>query len=469
MRRVGNRTLAAREAGVPKATFLRWTRAIPGSPKGGGFNPIHAHKHPERSAWAEERRADVRPGREPIAVTQPMRRALDEAEPVDAGPPEPEPRAIDWEESGDTASVSFSSDKLVKTEAEALAFAEVDTSVWYVKSWKCGGWSTPVKLRRGQDANGRWRADLGHVKQNWRVSLELARILPKPHQEALDAIYERIRQHSPSVPAIHRARPKTPHLLEVDLFDVHFGKLAWRAETGEDYDLKIAERIYRDAVEDLCSYAAGFEIDQIVLPVGQDLLHIDNLNNTTTAGTPQDVDGRLAKIVEVAEMSVIWAAEYLAKIAPLKVIWLPGNHDRLSSYMLVRTLAAWFRNSPGVEVDASPNVRKYHHYGVNLIGYTHGDRERPASLPLIMATEQPKAWSESLYREFHIGHRHISKRVQSTAVDTHDGVAVRTLQSLSGRDAWHHASGYVGGRRAAEAFLMARDKVMTANFQVSLR
>jgi len=116
-------------------------------------------------------------------------------------------------------------------------------------------------------------------------------------------------------------------------------------------------------------------------------------------------------------------------------------------------LSSWYRNSNRVKVDNSPSPRKYYRYGTNLIGYTHGNDERTDSLPLIMATEQPKNWSETKFHEFHTGHLHKRKETKFIAGDTYNGVMVRILSSLCSADAWHHSKGFVGNIKAAEAYL----------------
>ena len=92
-----------------------------------------------------------------------------------------------------------------------------------------------------------------------------------------------------------------------------------------------------------------------------------------------------------------------------------------------------------------------------LIGLTHGNQEKHSSLPVIMATERPHDWAASTVREWHVGHLHKARRVDYVGLDTHDGVPVRTLRSLSAVDAWHFRKGYVGTERAAEAYLYSRD------------
>lgn len=255
---------------------------------------------------------------------------------------------------------------------------------------------------------------------------------------------------TPSPLFIH---PADGHLVVMDLVDVHFGKLAWAAETGQNYDLKIAETVYRDAVIEILSRADAYSVDEFLMPIGSDFLHVDNLTNSTTAGTPQDVDGRLAKILEVALASVVWAIELMASRAPVWVSYVPGNHDRLMSLCLAMMVRERFHGADYVHVDCSPCPRKYHRYGKILLGLTHGNEEKHSELPVIMATERPQDWAETSIREWHVGHYHKPKRVSHLALDTYGGIPVRTLNSLSAVDAWHYRKGYVGTVRAAEAYL----------------
>lgn len=91
--------------------------------------------------------------------------------------------------------------------------------------------------------------------------------------------------------------------------------------------------------------------------------------------------------------------------------------------------------------------------GGNLIGYTHGNEEKIADLPGIMATERPQDWGETVCREWHIGHRHRAKQTVTTPVEGKQGVRVREINSLSGDDAWHTMRGYVGEPKGAEGFV----------------
>lgn len=280
--------------------------------------------------------------------------------------------------------------------------------------------------------------------------------------EAAESIVRRAEKSAP--PPVKRVAWKASKILcEISLFDHHFGKLAWGAETGHDYDLAIAEALYENAVKDLLDKVKIYRPEEFLFTVGQDLLHVDNVQYQTTQGTPQDCDGRLSKIIETAERATARAIRTLAARGKVRVMWVKGNHDSLMSQMLCRIMAAEFRKDDRVTVDVSPTSRKYVRYGASLLGYTHGNECPIKELPLIMARERPKDWAVCRTREWHTGHLHQQMLIEKM------GIKVRILPSLAGTDAWHCDRGYIGNDRAAEAYLYDHSEGYFASFQVQAR
>jgi len=347
----------------------------------------------------------------------------------------------------------------VRTVKDALAFAEIDEAVWEVDRSVVNKWDMGYKNNDGE-------AD---TRGLWQVKVWLKRRARQGLTDALDAIHARADKHSPRY-KWHGVCPTGNHLYMVSVYDMHFGKLAWQQETGNNYDLAIAESLYENAIDDLLSYASGLPVDRICFPVGQDFLHVDNITLTTQKGTPQgaDTEGRYAKIVETAFMALVRAIERMASIAPVDVVLVQGNHDPTVSYHLCRELAAWFRKDGRVKVDYDFNGRKYYEYGNSLIGLTHGEECPDNRLANLMATEAPQAWARTRTHEWHKGHLHKRKTVQHTAVDSFEGLTVRTLPSLSARDAWHYAKGYVGNR-AAEAYVYHKRRGYVGHFATDAR
>jgi hypothetical protein len=367
-------------------------------------------------------------------------------------------------EKDDEATIEFTTDKLITSDKEAIESAGFDPLAWRVKEKKYKTWTVAMKVRQGQDASGRARPDRVVTKQNYGWNLRIERIISKPQEDAYNALYARMERRAPTFRPIARTPAADPVLAVIAIEDPHFGKLSWAAETGQDYDLKIAETDYRNAVEDLLRGAAAYNVAEILFLIGSDLAHVDSQANTTTAGTPQDVDGRYAKIVETISAAVVEAIGLAVQIAPVRALLVEGNHGRQTEYHIARYASAYFRNHPDVTIDYSMQPRKYHRYGTTLIGLAHGDKERRSELPIIMATEKPKEWAETTCREWLLGHEHRSKVSHSTPVDGQSGVTVRTLRALTATDAWHHSKGYFANDRAAECYLYREDTGYVGHF-----
>ena len=182
-------------------------------------------------------------------------------------------------------------------------------------------------------------------------------------------------------------------------------------------------------------------IDEFWMPLGNDFFNVDNAQNTTFGGTPQDCDTRWQKSFLAMKRAVVSVIDTLRELAPVKVIVVPGNHDRQKMFYFGDTLESWYGRCDNVAVENTPRTRKYLAYGVNLVGFTHGDEEKHPDLPIIMAQEMPDAWAVTRQREWHVGHFHKRKLARYVAGDTHGGVAIRCLPSLSGTDAWHFSKG----------------------------
>lgn len=241
-------------------------------------------------------------------------------------------------------------------------------------------------------------------------------------------------------------------LLELAIFDLHMGKLAYDKETGEDYDLDIAVKRYNETVTELLSRVDPDKIERILLPIGNDMVNVDNKQNTTTAGTPQSSDSRFSRMFQMTKKLVIDTINRLIQIAPVDVVVIPGNHDEATMFTLGEVIDAYYHTTNIVTVSNSPKLRKYYQYGKNMIMFTHGDKEKIAELGLIAAHEEAKMWGNTIYREVHIGHFHKQKTINYATSDEYPGFKIRILPSLSSTDAWHYGKGFLS-QHAAKAFL----------------
>jgi hypothetical protein len=135
---------------------------------------------------------------------------------------------------------------------------------------------------------------------------------------------------------------------------------------------------------------------------------------------------------------------------------------------LGHVLAAWFRGvSDRVQIDFSPRLRKYVHWGRNLIGYTHGSEEKVERLPMIMAYEAVGAWAATKHRAWRIGHRH-TRKVMTTNLEEIDGVVVKQCAALTSRDAWTTKKGFVAANPGACATIWDRERGPVVEMAVSV-
>jgi hypothetical protein len=221
--------------------------------------------------------------------------------------------------------------------------------------------------------------------------------------------------------------------------DPHIGMLAWEAESGENFDLAIAERDLVTAADQLVSLAPPART-ALVLTVG-DTLHSDGQRNATTKGTPVDVDGRTPKMVATAIRTFRRVIERsLEKHEDVHVKIARGNHDEMMSVVLAIALGQYYENNPRVHVDVSPTFFHWFRFHNNLIGITHGNRQKPIDIMGVMASTQARDWGETEHRRVYCGHYHheMTKEVPGMTVDY--------LPTLAAKEAYAAAHGYIAGR-----------------------
>lgn len=422
--------------GLNKFTFegmVAWALANP-SPTG-------------RVNWAtgEHIREHFRVARETAVKVAREARAQHEANLAESQPADADAReGMRWEDKGPTATLCVTSPR-IKTLPDALAHGEVDTEIWEVDHYEINSWEMGYRTDEGTGA----RLPL------WQVKVWLKRRVVSSLHKALEALIERMPAERP--PRHTASDRQGERMVEVALYDLHFGLLAWAPETDENYDVHIARRIMGDAMAQIIARTRKLNVERYLLPIGNDLFHVNDPTGLTPLHRNRlDVDSRLPKIIEEAGMALRDAVNALRKIAPVKLIWVPGNHDPQTSYWMLRELAAFYRSDPRVEVDTSPKPRKVEHYGVNLLWFLHGcdlAAKNEKALPGLFASEAAALWAPGQYREIHRGHTHKKQELWFTGVETYGGVVVRTIPSLVATDAWHFQKGFVETSKTAQFFV----------------
>lgn len=376
-----------------------------------------------------------------------------------------------FKQEGEQLSVTINDlDFEIRTLEDLLAACEVDTSKWEVLSWQCKKWDLGIKNKNEEietkplfSVSAKFRAKKVDNDLKLQKDVILKELLQAAPIKSLEKQYNELFQKFANNITDNNVKD---NLLEISLFDVHFGKLAHREEVGEDYDLKIAIFRFKKAVDTLLKRVNISTIEKILFPIGQDLINIDNIAGNTTGGTPQDSDSRFHKIVKAVKQVLIETISRLAIIAPVDVIITVGNHDEQTTFMIGEMLEAYYHNTENVTIFNNATLRKYYQYGVNSIMFTHGNKEKFADLGMIFAAENPKLWADTTQRFIQIGHFHHNKKITTIQSQEFKGFQVQILPSLSGSDAWHCGKGYISLKQA-KAFLYNKTEGLVGEFTFS--
>lgn len=346
---------------------------------------------------------------------------------------------------------------------ELLELFKVDTTVWEVERYIINKWDTTSFDNKESTTVPNFQVKVWLKKKQEIVQKE---DIKKDIKEIVSDI-KWIKNESYPIFKYNSDR----HLLEINLFDLHFGKIGWRGE-AEDYDIKIAKERFENAFEDLIAKASKFGIRRILFPIGNDFFNSDcNIPwARTTMGTPQEDDTRWKKVFVEGRKMLISAINKCACIAPTDIVIVSGNHEEQKIHYLGDLLEAVYDSHPNVTVDNSGKPRKYYKYGQNLIGFTHGNSkcETENRLLQLMPVEVPDLWAKTKYREWHLGDIHHKKVIKLKTEEDYQGLVLRYMRSLTADDEWHSKKGYVNQVKGGEAYLFHEENGLIANFNYNL-
>lgn len=350
-------------------------------------------------------------------------------------PAEPHPVAVEGRADGTTTFsgiIALQEGQPITPEAIMKAH-KLNAAFWEVVSYKSNFWETQTKGAK-------------------KMVLYQSKITVKPRKGGIQP--EDIERFFSGLdftarPGIKPAQyDPDGEVLEICVPDLHSGLLSWRKETGEDYDHYIAAERLSDCISDILARCEGKRFSKILFVTLGDLLHIDNLDNTTTKGTRQDTDSRFPKIFESTLNMLVDIIVSLEHIAPVEVVYIQGNHDGLTGYTLLTAVNTAFRNDPNVTVDAGPNPRKWRRIGKNLIGWCHGDMPSKTKRTWLHQ-EAREAYGETEYAEVHAGHLH------SQSATDENGIVHRDLPTVCAASAWEHKQGYISAWAGMISFVWA--------------
>lgn len=263
-----------------------------------------------------------------------------------------------------------------------------------------------------------------------------------------EILLERLEEAHSGIPPFKPS--KKPGKVESSLLslltvtDFHLGMYAYEAETGEDWDIKIARDVFLNSIHDMVS-ASPKAGTGMLCQLG-DFLHWDGiLNVTPQSGHILDADTRYAKLVDLT-MSVMAEAVniMLAHFGRVVIVNAEGNHDISGSIWLRKHLAHLFSKDRRVQVIDNDYPYYAYLHGQTMLGFHHGHKMKLPQLHKLFASEPRfrEMWGKSNYTYIHTGHYHHERVVE-------DGGAVAEQHpTLAARDAYAARGGWVSRRGA---------------------
>ena len=369
---------------------------------------------------------------------------------------------------GKLATQEKDSDKILDS---FLKEVNIDKEEWEIAKVSISKWDVSSKYRNQNlkwDGQGKMfgyaiRKNKWIKLYNYSIKVELKPLINKDAIASLKKHINNISEfkYNKYVP-LHTK--ETGVLLELALYDAHFGKKAFMEEIGLDYGLREASASYLYSTDQIIRWSEAHNPEKIIFIVGQDLGHVDNIKGVTSgSGHILDLEKRLPFIYDELLATVTKAIYLCRSFAKTEVIWIPGNHDYFVSYALVRALKEHFRNDKHIEFDIDGKLgklsRKARLWGNTLVGWTHEITTRQNSWGNELARMFPVEWGKSKFREWHHGHKHKKQRIF-----TEGGVICRQIAALSEIDKWHFDGLYTDAVPAGEGFLWSKDTGVYGNF-----
>lgn len=271
-----------------------------------------------------------------------------------------------------------------------------------------------------------------------------------------EEMIESAKKHAPKYPKLRRRKIKDGHLLIIDPADIHIGKLATLMDTDGKYNSKIAIKRVKEGVDNLLLKSEGYPLEKIVLVIGNDVLHTDNITRSTTAGTPQDTDGMWHKSFKLAREMYVEIIERLATVADVHVVYNISNHDKTLGFTLADAIYCWFSKNKNITFDITARDRKYFQFGNSMIMTSHGQGAKEKDVPHLAATEEPQMWADTKHRYAYLHHVHHYIKVWVRGGEDSAGFTIEYMRSPSSSDTWHYEKGFKSPM-AVEGFIHSKD------------
>jgi hypothetical protein len=304
------------------------------------------------------------------------------------------------------------------------------------------GWNQSVpETHVARGVSTLYDAQTGAAKLQWLKADLDHEARERAVQAALDAMRDKVPKAAPVVRKRANLDAELANLYVIT--DFHLGMYSWGEETGEAWDLVIAEKLLVDWFGNAIALSPNAE-QGILCQLG-DFLHFDSLEAVTPTSRHQlDADTRYQKIVRVAIRVLRQIiAMLLAKHERLHVIMADANHDPAGSAWLREAFAAFYAEEPRITVDTSPDTYYAFEWGETSLFFHHGHRRKPESVSDVFAAKFRSIWGKTAHSYAHLGHLHHRKVLEGNLM------MVEQHRTLAAKDSYASSHGFISGRDAS--------------------
>ena len=262
-------------------------------------------------------------------------------------------------------------------------------------------------------------------------------------QEMMRQSIDAMKEDIPRLSALPAPPLSNDNLLNCYVItDYHLGMLSWDEETGENWDVAIAEKLVVKWMEQ--AIAQSPNADTAVFAQLSDFLHFDGMDAVTPASKHLlDVDTRFAKLVRSAIRVLRTVIDMLlAKHQKLHIIMADANHDPVSQIWLREWFSVLYENEPRVTVDKSPNPYNAYEFGNVALFFHHGHKRKVANVSEVFAGQFREMFGRTKYAYAHMGHMH------HLDIKENNLMIVEQHRTLAPGDAYSARGGWLSGRDA---------------------
>jgi len=249
--------------------------------------------------------------------------------------------------------------------------------------------------------------------------------------------------------------------------DAHLGMLAWKKETGEDWNLAKGIEVVEKAV--VMSMDCAPPAESCVIAQLGDFFHSDSMKALTPeSGHVLDQDSRFSKIVAAGiRLLRRMIEEALRRYKTVHLVVGEGNHDPVSSIFLRVMFRELYSDQKRLVVNDTELPYYVIRHGNVMLGFHHGhkkgvDGKSGSDLALVFADDD--AWGRTKWRYIHTGHLHNEKINEVTGAHLQQHTTLAARDAYAARGGWkskramrsiyyHSEHGEVGGNRVTPEML----------------